>query len=120
MAVKSRFRPWIALLLFAVLNNGIAASSAAVPDTAPPADAGVVHHGHEGMMDPDSGGMPMGDAGSDCCDQSPCDCSCTATPAAALSPATAARDWQRSGTVRTPDAVGFRPATTGAPFRPPA
>ncbi len=102
------------------MHNGIAAPWSAAPDSAPAAEMGVTHHGHEGMMDAESGGMPMDDAGSDCCDQSPCDCSCTGTPAALLPPATAARDWARSPVVRTPDAPGFRPATAGAPFRPPA
>jgi len=120
VAVKNRLRPLAALLLLAVLHNGIAAPASAVPDTAPPADAGMAHHGHEGMMDADSGGLPMGDAGTDCCDQSPCDCGCTATPAVVLSPATAARDWQGAGTTRAPDATGIRPAATGGPFRPPA
>ncbi|HEY5559815.1 MAG TPA: hypothetical protein VIK49_08815 [Steroidobacteraceae bacterium] len=109
-----------ALLLLAVLHGGIAAPSAAAPYAAPPTDAGLAHHGHDSMTDADSGGSPAGDSGMDCCDQSPCDCGCTATPATVLNLATAARDWQRAGAIRAPDAAGFRPATTGAPFRPPA
>lgn len=104
-------------LLVAIIHNGIAAPWSAAPDIAPPADMGVAHHSH---MDSNSGGMPMGDAGSDCCDQSPCDCSCTATPALLLPATTAARDWAHNAVVRAPNAVGFRPAITGAPFRPPA
>jgi len=120
VGVKSRLRPLAALLLLAVLHNGIAAPASAVPDTAPPADAGMAHHGHEGMADMDSGGHPVSQTSPDCCDSSSCDCGCTATPVALLRPAIAARDWLRAEPARTPDAVGFRPATTGAPFRPPA
>jgi hypothetical protein len=120
VSVKIRVRPLAALLLLALLHNGIAGPSMAAPASAPPADAGMAHHGHDGMMDMDSGGMPMGDAGTDCCDQASCDCSCTATPVFLPAPATAARDWARSAAVRSPDAAGFRPAITGAPFRPPA
>lgn len=118
--MRFRYRPLAALLLLAVFHGSVAAPWSAAPDIVPPDDTGMAHHGHDGMQGANPGGHPIDHSKSGCCDTSSCDCSCTATPAAALSPATAARDWQRAGTTRTPDAPGFRPATTGAPFRPPA
>jgi len=120
VAVRDRFHPLAALLLLAVMHNGVAAPSMAAPDAAPPADAGMAHHGHGGMTDMDSGGHPVNQTSPDCCDSSSCDCGCTATPAALLRPTTAARDWLRVEPARPADAAGFRPAITGAPFRPPA
>ncbi|MGE0031364.1 MAG: CopL family metal-binding regulatory protein [Steroidobacteraceae bacterium] len=118
--MRDRFHPLAALLLLAVLHNGVAAPSMAAPDAAPPADAGMAHHGHGGMTDMGSGGHPADHTAPDCCDPSSCDCGCTATPAALLRPATAARDWQRAESTRAADATGIHPAATGAPFRPPA
>ncbi len=107
-------------LLLAVIHNGIAAPWAVAPDIVPPAEMGMTHHGHDGMANMESGGDPVNQTGPDCCDPSACDCGCTATPVALLRPAMAARDWLRAEPARAPDAVGFRPAATGAPFRPPA
>jgi hypothetical protein len=107
-------------LLLAVIHNGIAAPWSAAPDIAPPADMGMSHHGHEGMTDMESGGLPADQTSPDCCDSSSCDCGCTATTVALLRPTSAARDWLRADPALAPDAVGFRPAPTGAPFRPPA
>ncbi len=104
-----------------MLHSGIAAPSAAVADPAQPADAGgMAHHGHEGMMDTGSSGGAADDADTGCCEQSQCDCTCTASPAALPRPATAARDWAKSGPIRAPDSREFLPVTIGAPFRPPA
>ena len=118
--MQNRARMLAGFLLLAVLHNGIAAPWSAAPDVAPPADMGMAHHGHEGMMDMDSGGHPVESDEPGLLRSSSCDCGCTATPAVLLRPATAARDWLRAEPARAPDAVGFRPATTGAPFRPPA
>ncbi|MEX1994818.1 MAG: hypothetical protein WD929_09150 [Steroidobacteraceae bacterium] len=118
--MRRPFRLLAALLFLAVLHNGVATAWFAAPDVALPDDMGMAHHGHDGMTDMDTGGDPGNGAGPDCCDSSSCDCGCTATQAFLLRPATAARDWARSAAVRAPDIMGFRPAITGAPFRPPA
>jgi hypothetical protein len=116
--VRRRFHPLAALLLLAVIHNGIAAPAAV--EHAPPADQGMAHHGHDGMDHAGTGADPAQHTGPDCCDPSSCDCGCTATPAGATRSAAAAHDWQRLIAVPAEDSAGFRARATAAPFRPPA
>jgi len=114
------FRALAGLLLIAVLHNGVATPSAATMDHAPPADAGMTHHGHDGMLGDGFDGPPSDDSGPKCCDPSSCDCGCTATPAATLRLAPAARDWVQAAVFWAEGSARLPRAHTGAPFRPPA
>jgi len=122
VGVRNRLRPLAALLLLAVVHNGVATAWSAAPDIVPPADMGMTHHGDGAMANMDSCGEPANQAGHDCSDSSSCDCDCgcTATQIVLLRPASAARNWLRTESIRAPDTAGFRPGTIGAPFRPPA
>ena len=116
--MQRRFRLLAALLVIAVMQNGISAAPL-FPDVMQGA-TGHAHHGHDGMSHHDSGKATSPGKG-DCCDSGTCKCGCAVTsPAAANRPAPTVRDWARIAAVRSQDAVAEPTGTTGAPYRPPA
>ena len=108
--MQRRFRLLAALLMIAVMQNGLSAAPL-MPD-AMQGMAGHAHHGHD---------MPGSPGKSDCCQTGTCKCGCALTsPAAASHPAPVLHDWERIAALRSDDALEEPTGTTGAPYRPPA